>query len=194
MHRTRDNIWRASRWRNRQQGSRKCCGAYNRNKRGSSTIYEYQLHCNSSMKKLLTLISWLVLVPSAWCQFTTVSGISKDPSGNVYANAQIGASFVPPTNAVTQPLLSGSTFQTEIVGAQADSFGAFSLRLADNSQIVCGPFAGCGQWKFSIQSQTCSGQHSSFTATITISGATMVITSQLQAAAAPLPACLVPVV
>src|SRR5712691_10826648 len=145
--------------------------------------------------KRLVLLGFILLFPVIACaQFTTVSGIIKDPSGNVYQNAQIGASFVPPTNAVSQPLLSGSTFQTEIVGAQADSFGAFSLRLADNSQIVCGPFAGCGQWKISIQSQTCSGQHSSFTATITISGATMVITSQLQAAAAPLPACLVPVV
>src|SRR5713101_6478295 len=127
------------------------------------------------MKRLLGFVGWLVLAPSAWAQFSTVTGIIKDPSGNIYANAQIGASFVPPSNAVSQPLLSGSTFQTEIVGAQADSFGAFSLRMADNSQIVCGPFAGCGQWKFSIQSETCSGQHSSFTATITISGATMVI-------------------
>jgi hypothetical protein len=140
------------------------------------------------MKKYLILWLYLFAAVSARAQggFTTVTAIVKDASGNIYAGGRGNASFIPSPTATASPLLSGSTFQTDVPIPQLDSFGAFTLILADNAQVSDGHTGGlASQWRFNI----CSSNTPPvcFTTTMTITGATQNITAALQAAAAPLP-------
>jgi hypothetical protein len=119
-------------------------------------------------------------------QFTTVSATVQDPNGNVYINCSGSASFVPATNATQVPTLSGSTFQTDLPISSCDSFGAFSLVLADNAQVSDGHSGGtASQWRITICSSTTPKV--CFPTTLTITGATQNISAALKAAAAPLP-------
>lgn len=115
--------------------------------------------------------------------FTQVSGQILDPSGNVYANSRIFASFLGQnTTPGAGPYLLGGLpsgqFET-IVVEQADSFGNFNMLLADNNVVLPSP----SQWSFTVVAQ--DGK-TAFGVLVTITGATQTITSQLQAAAAPL--------
>jgi hypothetical protein len=146
------------------------------------------------VRRLLLFLILAVFLPiSAHAQsgITTVTATVIDQNGKVYRGCWVQASFQTPINATTQPLLSGSTFQTVVPAVQCDSFGRFTLNLADNSQIQCGVGAGCGQWKITIRSaDVCFvGQQFAFGLTLTISGATMAIDAQVTAASVPLPTC-----
>jgi len=122
----------------------------------------------------------------ARAQFTTATATVRDPSGNPYVGCHGEADFVPSPTATQVPLLSGSTFQQSVPISGCDSFGTFSMVLADNTVVSDGHTgATASKWSFSI----CSSNTPPvcFTATITITGATQNISAALQAAAAPLP-------
>lgn len=115
--------------------------------------------------------------------FTSVNGQILDPSGNVYANSRIFASFIgQSTTPGAGPYLLGGLpsgqFET-IVVEQADSFGNFNMLLADNNVVLPSP----SQWSFTVVAQ--DGK-TAFGVLITVTGATQTITAALQAAAAPL--------
>jgi len=117
--------------------------------------------------------------------FTTVSAQVLDPNNVPYAGCSGNASFVPAPTATTFPTLSGSVFNTVVVISQCDSSGNFTLKLADNNLVTDGHPTGqqASKWKFAIQSQ--DGK-TGFSCTLTITGATQTITTQLKACAAVL--------
>lgn len=135
-------------------------------------------------KWLLSLVAVFLCAPFASAQFTSVSAVVEDPSGNIYAGCRANASFVPAPTALTQPLINGSVFPTSIPLVQCDSFGNMAFTLADNNQVSDGHSGAASQWRFNITSQ--DGK-TGFSCTLTITGATQVITAALQACAAPLP-------
>lgn len=134
------------------------------------------------------LILWVVLLSGvAFAQYTNVSAQVLDPGGNIYANCTVSASFVNNTGLSQLPLISGSTFQTQVNGISCDSNGNFTLRLADSNAIT--PLGT--QWKFSICAKNGSTPCFSYTAPACpaagcITGASITITTALQAASAPL--------
>jgi hypothetical protein len=135
---------------------------------------------------LLGILAFLALGQVAEAQFTTVSAVVTDVSGNVYSNCRGNADFVPSPTATKVPLLSGSTFQTSVPIAACDSFGSFTLILADNALVSDGHTGGtASQWRISLCSNTTPPV--CFNAVLTITGATQNISAALQAASAPLP-------
>lgn len=136
------------------------------------------------MKKRLWLIlaalSVLLGCPkSAPAQYTAVTAVVQDSNGNLYANASYSVSFVIPSSATQQPVFTGTTqiiSPTVYAGQETDSFGNLSITLPDNNLVT--PLGT--QWKFSICAH---GGLPCFTDTLTITGATEDITSQLQSVA-----------
>ncbi len=117
--------------------------------------------------------------------FTSVSATVKDASGNLYAGCRGGANFVASPTGTTQSLLSGSVFQTSVSIAACDSFGNFTIVLADTALVTP---AG-STWQFSICSQdgkTCFSYTAPTSGAGQITGSSINITTALQAAAAPL--------
>ena len=141
------------------------------------------------MKRLLIALLFLLgFGASARAQsgMTAVSAQVLDPTGAIYANCAGSAAFVPSPSATQVPTISGSVFPTTAVISGCNSFGQFTLSLADNNQVTDGHTGSpASQWNFAINSQ--DGK-TGFNCTITITGATQNITTQLQACAAPLPA------
>jgi hypothetical protein len=139
------------------------------------------------MKKLFTcalvLAGALFFSAPARAQFTRVSGTVTDPNGIPYAGGTISAVLVP-----TSPggwTLSGAPYGGRLVPAQLDSTGTFSVQMGDNGIILP---AG-SQWLFTVNSNP-GGIPSplgtgaqTFTATITITGATQNIGATLTALA-----------
>src|SRR5690348_3099814 len=83
--------------------------------------------------------------------FTQVHAVVLDPTGVPYANCSGNAAFVPSPSATQVPTIGGSTFPTTAVIASCDSFGAFSLKLADNNVVVDGHTSPpASQWRFNI--------------------------------------------
>ena len=138
------------------------------------------------MKKHIILGLLLVSALPARAQYTTVTATVIDPNSVPYAGCRGEADFVPSPSATLVPTLSGSTFQTSVIISACDSFGTFSLILADNAQVTDGHTSSpASKWNFSISSQ--NGK-TSFTCTLTITGATQNISAAIQACAAPFPA------
>ena len=113
---------------------------------------------------------------------TLVTARILDPNGNVYANAQVEASFIsniPPGSGTGPPLASGSVFQTFSV-SETDSFGNLSMSLTDLATIT----PSGGSWNFNVLN---SGRTIGFSLNTTaITGVTVDISAALQAVAAPL--------
>lgn len=133
------------------------------------------------------LLLLLASVP-ALAQYTTVSATVKDPSGNPYASgswqANLSLANVPVGSLVK---FQGSTaFQTSYVG-QLDSAGKFTVSLPDNNVITP---VGTTQWNFKFcqfySTSTQAPAPACFGLNLTITGASMDITSQVQAASVPL--------
>jgi hypothetical protein len=115
---------------------------------------------------------------------SNVFGTVRDPSGNIYSNALIIASFIGQSAVPgAGPYVTGGVPQGQfetIVPGVTDSFGAFAMPLAGNDTITPTP----SQWKFTVVSNTTPPV--SFAVLITITGASQDISAALQAAAAPI--------
>jgi hypothetical protein len=138
------------------------------------------------MRKALILGLLLLGAIPARGQFTTVTATVIDPNSVPYARCRGEADFVPSPTATLAPTLSGSTFQTSVVISSCDSFGTFTLNLADNNIVSDGHTSSpASKWNFSISSQ--DGK-TSFSCVLTITGTTQNISAAIQACAAPFPA------
>ena len=142
------------------------------------------------MRKVLTLLFLLAAsaIP-AMAQYTTVSANVFDPNNQVYANGTFTAQFYDPGTSGKLPLLNGSTFQQRLSGS-LDSFGYFSVPLADNGVIASSSGATGTQWTISICSQPYQlylGKTYCFSYQTTITGSSMDLTAALKAVAATLP-------
>lgn len=113
--------------------------------------------------------------------FTLVTGTVLDPNGVPYADGSITAQLV---TAGTSPTLNGGSFAMT-GSARLSKTGTFTMQLADNNSISPTGL----KWLFTVSSfrgtvEPAGGTGpQSFTASITITGATQDISSQLQAAA-----------
>ena len=139
------------------------------------------------MKRWLPLLLLLWALPArGQGGYTTVTATVLDPNGAPYVGCHGNASFVPSPTATQAPLISGSTFQTDVPIPACDSFANFTLVLVDNNQVTDGHVSPpASQWNFNIVSQ--DGK-TGFSCQMTITGATQNISSQIQACAAPLSA------
>jgi hypothetical protein len=131
--------------------------------------------------KLLILASLLFLPAIAQAQFTLVTGTVTDPNGIPYVGGTISASLV--TLGGTSPTLNGVSFSGLSSPVQLDSNAKFTMRLADNNVIS----PGGTQWKFTVNHVGVPPPFGfgpqSFSTTITITGSTQDITSNLTAVA-----------
>lgn len=112
--------------------------------------------------------------------FTSVSGTIVDPNGLPYSNCNITAELVP---AGTNPTIGGAAIGG-LNRANCDVNGTFSMTLGSNAVIV----PGATQWKFTVNEQPGISPPEgfgpqSFVVTLTISGASQSISTQLNAAA-----------
>lgn len=132
----------------------------------------------------MRLLRWLplfLLSSLASAQFTTVTGTVTDPNTVPYSNGNITAQLI---TAGTTPTLNGLPFSMS-GSAGLDASGRFTMRLADNTQIVPNTL----QWSFTVTCGTgCvppaggTGPQQ-FVVSITISGASQDISATLSAAA-----------
>jgi hypothetical protein len=140
------------------------------------------------MKRLsLAIILFFLAALGAQAQsgFTTVTATVLDPTGVPYAGCHGNASFVPSPSATTFPTIGGSTFPTTAVIAACDSFGTFTLILADNNQVIDGHTSPpASQWQFNIVARE---GNPSFVCVMTITGLTQNISAPIQVCAPPLP-------
>jgi len=149
------------------------------------------------MKKLIYLAILLLSlsdITKAQNGYVTIVATVKDPTGALYVNSQVGATFQDPGTSGKLPLLYGSTFQTNLTGYGTDSFAHFSLSVADNQQIGASSGATGTSWRFTILYQD---RATSFTyqspidcidnIPVTCNSGVMDISAPLQAAAALLP-------
>jgi len=134
------------------------------------------------MRRALVIFVFVALAGSAaLAQFTTVTGTITDPNSVPYSNGNITAQLV---TTGTTPTLNGLPFSMS-GSSGLDVNGKFTMRLADNTQIVPGGL----QWKFTV---TCGGGcvppaggtgPQQFSVSITISGVSQDISATLSAAA-----------
>ena len=135
------------------------------------------------MKRFFAFVAFVALVATgAWGQFTTVTGTVIDPNGIAYSNGTITAQLV--TAGVT-PTINGGSFSMS-GSAGLDAAGKFTMRLADNGSMVPNTL----KWSFTVCSAKGTvnpaigtGSQCFTPASITITGATQSISTQLQAAA-----------
>ena len=135
------------------------------------------------MKRFFSFVAFVTLVATgAWGQFTTVTGTVIDPNGIAYSNGTITAQLV--TAGVT-PTINGGSFSMS-GSAGLDAAGKFTMRLADNGSMVPNTL----KWSFTVCSAkgtvnpaVGTGSQCFTPASITITGATQSISTQLQAAA-----------
>jgi hypothetical protein len=146
----------------------------------------------TTIRKLLLLLAAVALLalPAAAQNTTTVTATVTDPSGIPYSNATVQAQLLPSGITPTDPPpCNGQNVTPCVVSAfqrgSTSSTGAFSMNLASNA--VLSP--GGTTWQITVNtvgaapplgtgSQTCS-------ATLTISGASQVITSSFSGVACP---------
>lgn len=138
------------------------------------------------MLKKLALIFVLFFLSMA-AHATTVTGQVKDPVGQLYRTCTGSANFIGQnSNPAAGPYRLGgvSTFQT-VVPIFCDGSARFTVSLASNTLITPTP----SQWSFSICTAmgVYPGPPICFTTLITITGTSQDVTTQLQAASAPLP-------
>ena len=136
---------------------------------------------------ILAVLFFLALVSVSRAQsgYTTVTATVIDQNGFHYVGCHGSASFVPSPSATLVPTIGGSTFQTDVPIAGCDSFGSFTIVLADNNVVQDGHTSPpASQWQFNIISQN---GLTAFNCTMTITGPTQNITPQLTACSAPLP-------
>ncbi len=159
------------------------------------------------MRLLISLVVLLILVtPCAYAQgnFVTVTGNVLDPGGNVYQNGVYSANFIDPGTSGNLPTLAnGQTFQTSLNGS-LDSFGFFSIQVADNGVVAAASGEKNTYWSFNfcgnaaiLRLTSTSTPLPCFTYTspiicstntpVTCSAGTMSISTQLKAVAAILP-------
>jgi hypothetical protein len=133
------------------------------------------------MNKLFMLLLLLLLPVIASAQYSNVTAVVKDPSGNLYVNCSYSVNYVAPPNPTSFPVFTGTTtaIQQSYTGTRCDSFGVLNIRLPANTSVT----PANSQWKFSICS---SNGVTCFSYTGTITGASIDITGPIQAAAAPL--------
>jgi hypothetical protein len=81
--------------------------------------------------------------------YTTVTGTVLDPTGRVYQNGAFNFSFVNGPTGKQPTLANGQSFELSISGS-LDSFGFFSIPLADNGIIAATSGATGTSWYFSI--------------------------------------------
>jgi hypothetical protein len=140
------------------------------------------------MKRFSLAVAILLILTAKACGqsgFTTVTATVLDPTGTPYANCSGNAAFVPSPSATQVPTIGGSTFPTTVVIAACDSFGNFTVHLADNNIVVDGHTSPpASMWRFNILAQ---GGTPGFNCTMTITGTNQNITTPLQTCAAPLP-------
>jgi len=135
-----------------------------------------------------TLTILLLIAPFALAQFTNVTGTVVDPSGLPYANGTILATLILPGGA--SPTLNGQTYFAPLQATGLNSFGNFTVRLADNTVLL----PGGTQWNFNVCSALGTVQPAAgkgpvcFSITLTISGSTQDISTNLNAVALPLTA------
>ena len=141
------------------------------------------------MKKLFVLILLsLGFAPSAYAQFTNVSGTVRDPSGFAYANCSLVIVFIASPTATLAPTLpNGAPFPTIIPQTQCDATGHFSATVADNLLVVDGHTAGqlTSQWSFRFCSGPGVTPQVCFTYQGVITGSLQDITSQIAAVPPP---------
>lgn len=131
----------------------------------------------------LFLMSCLLLPASGFAQFTRVSGTVQDSNGIPYAGGTISAVLVPGSAGGWR--LSGQSYSGRLQNTSLDSTGSFTVQMGDNNVILP---AGT-QWLFTVNSNPGGIQPplgtgaQTFTATITITGASQSISATLQAAA-----------
>src|SRR5215510_6269247 len=114
---------------------------------------------------------------------TTVTATVRDPSGNIYANALVIASFIGQnTTPGAGPYVAGGVPQGQfevIVPGITDSLGAMSVLITGNDIITPTP----STWRWTVVSNTTPSV--SFAVNIQITGSSQDISAALQAAAAP---------
>lgn len=124
---------------------------------------------------LLLLLGLLLAVPAAAQNFTNVTGTITDPNSLPYSFATITANLI---GGNPSPV-NGQAIQGSIT-AGADVNGTFSMTVASNSVVG-------GQWQFTVSSAGVPPPSGfgprQFSATVTISGASQSISTQLNAAA-----------
>lgn len=146
------------------------------------------------MKRLLILVFLVAasaLAAHAQSGTTLVTGVVKDLNNQAYSNCQMSANYVASPTATTVPLINGSTFPPVVPVFRCDGNGNFSATVIDNNLVSDGHTGTqTGQWQF----QTCSapgkypGPPYCFPLTLVITGTTMDISIQMQAASVLLPA------
>lgn len=132
------------------------------------------------MKKLLLLLMLVALCGAAFAQYTNVTATITSPTSVIYQNCYGDVTFVNQSNLPQQPLLHGSVFQTTVPISGCNSFGQFTVRLADNLHISPGP----SQWQFNICDHT---KTYCFSSLQTVTGYSVDLSTQLSQASAPLP-------
>lgn len=149
----------------------------------------HKVRTGTMIKQFLLPISLLLLsglYAQAQTGFTSLTATVKDPAGNLYANCVVTANFVNLSNFA--PLLNGFALPATTYTTDCDSTATFTLVLPDNNQITQ---ATGTQWQFTVCATTTpgttlpspSGQPANPCGrlTITITGASQNITTQLQA-------------
>ncbi|HEV2521028.1 MAG TPA: hypothetical protein VGT24_01495 [Candidatus Acidoferrales bacterium] len=132
---------------------------------------------------LLVVAAFLCGCPKASGQTTAVSGQVLDQNGNPYANgfwqANLYTAGVTPGSPIT---FQGSTSFQQAFQGQMDGFGNFSISLPDNN--VINP-VGQTQWKFQFCQVYAGPAPPCGTLIITITGASMNITTQIKSVPMP---------
>jgi hypothetical protein len=140
---------------------------------------------------ILLLLLLTIAAPQAYAQLTTVTAVVADPNGNLYQNGTWQANLIVPPGANNIPTYGsgpGTAFGTVVPLTQQgtmDSFGSFTTTLSDNNVVT--PTGTT--WNFSF----CSNRYLTLNVPIcftlngqTITGASVNLSSAIQAVAAPI--------
>lgn len=139
-------------------------------------------------RKSTVFVLFLIFLPLACAQFTTVSGTVTDPNGLPYAFGTVNPILI--FSGGTPKLPSGSPYFPPNQASGLDASGHFVVTLGDNTQLT----PGGSLWNFQVCSAAGSvpaafGKGSvcfTLASPITISGSSQSITTFLTAAALPL--------
>jgi hypothetical protein len=102
------------------------------------------------LKRLILLFAVLLLPCVAQAQFVTMTGNVLDPLGNVYQNGTYSINFHDPgTNGKSPTLAGGQGFPKSFSGS-LDSFGFFTVPVADNSVIAAASGETGTFWTFNF--------------------------------------------
>lgn len=108
----------------------------------------------STLLRIFAVAVTLVLTAChANAQFTTVTATVNDPNGRIYQLGTLNVSFFDPGTSGKLPTLGPNSpipNQANGIGQNLDSFGAFSVQVADNGVIASASGATGTQWWFNI--------------------------------------------